>query len=199
MNNKFKFRSSFSGQKGFTAIEALVATALFAFVVTSVLGVYMATLRLDARTRSQRAVAQNARYIMEFLAKEIRNGNIDYSLYTGSDIGTDERDRLHIINQAGESETFALSGSNCTTNVCNITLTKNGGTTNLNSSGVRVSRLEFRTEPDEDPFVLSNDEHVQPYVVTVLELISNYGTRTTEVSKMNLQSTFTVRSYPDRE
>ena len=51
-------------EKGFTLIEAIVATALFAFVVSSIAGVYLSTFQLDRRTRAQRAVSQNARYIM---------------------------------------------------------------------------------------------------------------------------------------
>ena len=90
-----------TNQNGFTLIEAVVATSVFAFLVTSILGVYMATVQLDSETRAQRAVAQNARFIMEFLAKEIRNGTIDYASYSGNQAGTDTQ--VYIKNQLNES------------------------------------------------------------------------------------------------
>ena len=70
-----------SRSRGFTLIEAIVATSVFAFIVSSILGVYIATFQLDRKSRAHRAVAQNARFISEFIGKEVRNGTIDYSSY----------------------------------------------------------------------------------------------------------------------
>src|SRR3989344_5248443 len=94
-------------QKGFTLIEAVVATSVFSFIIVSILGVYLSTTQLDRKSRSQRAVAQNARFIMEYMAKEIRNGNIDYSQ-------ANNPTNLFLINQGLESEQFALAGNDLT-------------------------------------------------------------------------------------
>src|SRR5687767_8301258 len=89
-------------RRGFTLIEAVVATAAFAFVVSSIIGVYLSVLQLDRKTRAIATVSQNARFIMEFLAKEVRNGNINYASYGGGVVtGTND---LYILNQASELE-----------------------------------------------------------------------------------------------
>jgi type II secretory pathway pseudopilin PulG len=184
-------------QRGFTIIEAVVATAVFAFVVSSVIGVFVAALQIDRKTRAQRAVVQNARYIMEYIAKEIRNGQIYYPNYS-TQTAADDIDELHILNQAGDIEAFQLVGNNCATAVCNIVLSKGSSFTNLNGDDVRVTKAEFRAYPDTDPFTAAKTTNIQPYVTVILELTSNIGARTQDQAVINVQSTFTERYYPRR-
>jgi type II secretory pathway pseudopilin PulG len=175
-------------QTGFTLIEAVVATAVFAFAIASALGVYMATIRLDTKSRAERSVQQNARFIMDYFAKEIRNGSIDYT-------SINDADTLSVVNQLDQQEVFEWGGLNNPV----LTLNKSGlGTTNLNSSDVRVTNLRFYLHPSENPFILANDEHVQPHV-TVVMTIQSVNTKAIESSTINLQSTFAVREYPSRE
>ena len=99
-NLKFKICNS---QKGFTLLEAVVATAVFAFVISSVAGVYLNVLKLDRKSRAERTVYENSRFIMEFLAKEVRNGSIDHASYGGTVPANPD---LYIHNQANEIERF---------------------------------------------------------------------------------------------
>ncbi len=188
-------------KSGFTLIEAIVATSVFAFVVSSIIGVYISALQIDRKTRAQREVTQNARYIMDFLAKEVRNGEINYATYPGQT--ADESDQFHLINQAGELEIFRrvlVSGPDCVTGVCKIVLAKQGGgTSDLTSAGVKVTKLEFRTSPTQDPFTPAKTTNVQPHVIVVMELTSSRYSRPQDQAKINVQSTFTVRHYPSRE
>lgn len=182
-------------QQGFTLIEAIVSASVFAVVVTSAMGVYMATLKLDAKTKAERAVQQNARFIMEYLGKEVRNGSIDYAGYTSTGINiANDSTNLFLINQALENEWIYLSGSN-------IVLSKAAGDTNLNSSGVRVTKLSFSVAPTSNPFLSlsSSPPNVQPNVVVTMELTSNYGNRGQNKAVMNVQSTFATRQYPSRD
>lgn len=178
-------------QKGFTLFEAIVSTAVFAFVVSSILGVYVATLQLDQKTRSQRAVTQNARFLMEYLAKEIRNGTIDYAAYPGGSVSG--QNEIYIRNQLNESERIYLDGQN-------LILSKLSGTTSLNSASALVTKMAFYVSPNSNPFTTQRPppQNQQPTVTVVLELTSNYGQRTVDVARINLQSTFTVRAYPSR-
>ena len=175
-------------QNGFTLIEAIVATSLFAFVISSVIGVYIATTQLDRKARSSRAVSQNARFILEHLAKEIRNGMIYYPGYPGGIANT----TLSLQNQANEVEYYYISGTN-------LILEKNGATTNLNSAAVKVTKLNFLIAPAGNPYTTARTYNEQPRVTIILELTSNYGSATTDVVKLNLQDTFTTRSYPSRQ
>jgi type II secretory pathway pseudopilin PulG len=191
-------RISNHSNQGFTLIEAVVASALFAFVVSSILGVYMATLRLDTRNRAQRAVADNGRFIMEFLSKEIRNGHIDYGAIACNGSITE----ICLVNQDGDIERIyatdpvsLLSGFGT-----DLAIIKNGGaSSNLNSDEIRITRLEFRRWPLLDPLTPGSKAaglNEQPRVTVILELT---GRSSRDPVKINLQSTFSESYYPSRE
>ncbi len=176
-------------QRGFTLIEAVVATSVFAFVIVSILGVYLSALQLDKKTRSQRAATQNARFIAEFLAKEIRNGTIDYSSYPDINSTTN----LYLVNQAGASEHFWLNGTD-------LQLTNSsGGPTNLNSSSIKVTKLAFYLSPKPNPYTSAKLSNEHPRVTMILELSANYGDRAIDRAVINLETTFTTRNYPSRQ
>jgi len=180
---------------GFTLIEAIVAASVFAFVVTSVLGVYISVIQLDRKSRAQRAVAENARFIMDFFAKEVRNGVINYS--SPGWVVSNHND-LYVQNQANIVEHFSLNGSD-------IVFTKGSSSTNLNSSGVKVASLAFYVAPIGEPYISGCSTastcayNEQPHVTVVMKLVSNYGARATDLITMNLQDTYTIRSYPSRQ
>jgi type II secretory pathway pseudopilin PulG len=181
---------------GFTLIEAVVATAVFAFVISSSLGVYLSTIQLDRKSRAGRAVSQNARFIMEYLAKEVRNGTINYASYPGGLVdttcfsGLGPCSDLYLENQANIVEHIFLSGTN-------LVLNKNGSNTNLNSSAVLVTNARFAIQPRGDPYTTAKTFNEQPRVTIVIELKSNYGTSGTIT--MNLQDSFATRNYAPRQ
>ena len=183
--------SMLSDQKGFTLIEAVVATAVFAFVISSVIATYIGVLKIDRKTRSQRAVYDNGRFIMEFLAKEIRNGTINYTSYSGGSIPATDPD-LYVKNQNNELERMYKNGDN-------LILAKNNSSTNLNSNGVKITNLSFYIMPLVDPYTTAKNANLQPSVTIKLELTSNYGSSATDLVKLNLQSTFSTRVYPSRQ
>lgn len=174
-------------------IEAVVATSVFAFFITSILGVYMSTLRLDSRTRAQRAVTDNARFIMEFLAKEVRNGRIDYDA-SGCN-GTSNDTDLCIINQSNEAEHIYvenvgdLNGGRGT----NLVIEKGAGTSNLNSSSVTVTKLKFLVSPSSDPFTGGSNE--QPHVTVIMQLTAQSNR---DPVKLDIQTTLSENYYPIR-
>jgi hypothetical protein len=185
-------------ERAFTLIEAVVATAIFATVVVAMLGIYTSVITLDRKSRSQRLVADNSRFIMDFLSKEVRNGSIDYPSYP---LGLTDPDctivgkcvDLYIINQAGDSEHIYLD------NLQNLVLVKNGGSaTNLNSSNVEVTNLKFYVRPQGDPYTSAKLFNQQPFVTVILELTSNNGANVKDNIKIDLEGTFATRIYPSR-
>lgn len=179
-------------QRGFTLIEAVVSAGVFAMVMSGIIGIYISAAKIDRRTRAQRAVVQNARYVMDFIAKEVRNGRINYAAYPGGS-ATGVTDQLHVINQAGEAESFIFTADK-------ITLTKNSNTSDLTDSSVRVTKLLFITIPTVDPFAgPPYNNSIQPSVTVVLEVSNNGGLAVEDQSKLLLQSTFTERYYPSRQ
>jgi Tfp pilus assembly protein PilV len=73
------FRNIHQKQRGFTIMEALVATFLFSITMSSIVGIYLSTIKLHRRANAIRTVTENVRYISESMSKEIRNGNIDWA------------------------------------------------------------------------------------------------------------------------
>lgn len=61
-------------QHGYTLIELLVAIGVFAIVVTLMTGTFMLSLRGQKKGVTTQNVADNVRYAMEIMAKEMRMG-----------------------------------------------------------------------------------------------------------------------------
>jgi Tfp pilus assembly protein PilV len=174
------------GQKGFTVIEAVVSASVFAVIVSGALAVYLATIRLDTKARSERTVQQNVRFIMDYVAKEVRNGSINYA-------GTNSNAALSLINQQDQDLLIEYDANKKV-----LTLIRDANAiTTLNSADVKVTAFNIELYPDTDPFVLANDEHIQPHV-TITMTVQSANTKQAESSTMSVQSTFTVREYPSR-
>lgn len=187
--------SNHKSQTGFTLIEALVSASVFAFVVSGILGVYMSTLRLDTRTRAQRSVSDNARFIMEFLAKEVRDGRIDYSAAACGSVVTNTT-QLCLVNQSNEAvRIYAQDPGNISTGT-DLVIAKAAGTTNLNSSNVKITKLKFAVSPTVDPLTSARAANEQPRVTVVLELTAQSAR---DPVKVNLQTTLSENYYPSRQ
>lgn len=63
---------------GFTLMEIMVATVIFAIVAVAMLSLFNYVLKINRRGEALRQASQASRDFVEFLVKEIRNGQIDY-------------------------------------------------------------------------------------------------------------------------
>jgi prepilin-type N-terminal cleavage/methylation domain-containing protein len=72
------------GKSGFTLMEIMVATVIFAVMASATLSLFNYVLRINRRTEALRQAAQGARDFVEFIVKEVRNGQIDYYVANGS-------------------------------------------------------------------------------------------------------------------
>lgn len=66
-------------QAGFTLVEAIVATGVFATMVAAIIGIYLSAVKINRKTDMSRTLSESARFISEFLSKEIKNGDIDFN------------------------------------------------------------------------------------------------------------------------
>ncbi|OGE80370.1 MAG: hypothetical protein A2826_02850 [Candidatus Doudnabacteria bacterium RIFCSPHIGHO2_01_FULL_43_23] len=179
--NKFK--------KGFTLVEALVSTAVFAVALSSIIGSFLAVLRISAKSKAIRVVEQDARFVSELLVREIRNGSLSYSAYSGGTIASPTQ-TLHLVGSEGVAESIFLSGTS-------IALTKGGTTSNITSNKVLVSNMNFYIAPSTNPFCVGCPD-VQPRITFTFTLTSNINTRPTDQAKTVIQSTVSSRSYPEK-
>lgn len=65
-------------QKGFTLVEIMVATVLFVVVVVALLSLFNYILRINRRSEALRQASQGMRDFVEYLVKQVRNGQINY-------------------------------------------------------------------------------------------------------------------------
>lgn len=80
--------SSRKKQQGFTLTEIMVATVIFAIVAVALLGLFNYVLKINRRSEALKQASQGMRNFVEFLVKEIRNGQIDYGVVDPGGIQT---------------------------------------------------------------------------------------------------------------
>lgn len=98
-------------QSGFTLMEILVATTIFAGTVLLMLGLFTQALQINRRVQGLRQVAQGTRNFTEALTREIRNGRVAYAggdLSCSADYEADDNQSLLITTQSAETLCFRL-------------------------------------------------------------------------------------------
>lgn len=171
---------NFRSQFGFTLMEIIVATAIFAVVISAVLGLFNYVLRINAKVQATRQLSQGVRVFTEILAREIRNGRISYS-QTGScnpqtSYNSLNNQQLALITYNGDKLCFYL---NPTDEKLYIERISSSGTVtdSINPSRVTVNAgsFMFAVHPSQDP--LSNNQGIQPMVTIMAEFVVNKNGR----------------------
>lgn len=128
-------------QSGFSLIELLVAATIFTFVVSGVTGLFLQALNLQRRATGIQKIQENALYVLESIAREVRvsvitsgntnctppdpvttrtltlqhpvNGAVTYTYDRTSDVGIISRNGQPITASDVDLELFAfcVSGS----------------------------------------------------------------------------------------
>lgn len=81
---QYNNKTILSKQNGFTLMEIMVATVIFAMLAVSLLSLFNYVLKINRRGEALRQASQGSRDFVEFLVKEIRNGQIDYYVANGN-------------------------------------------------------------------------------------------------------------------
>jgi prepilin-type N-terminal cleavage/methylation domain-containing protein len=163
-------------QKGFTLIEIIVATSIFVVVVSAMLTLLNYTLKINRRVEGLRQVTQGARNFTEALVRDIRNGQVDYSItdaaspcYVGN-YSFQNNKSLGLINSLGERSCYYLSGTNLmlTKKTTNGTVTEQVNATNII---IDNATFHFHVRPTTDPKPSSPPyPGVQPLVTIVANI-----------------------------
>jgi prepilin-type N-terminal cleavage/methylation domain-containing protein len=83
MQKKQLQTANYKLQTGFTLMEILVATVIFALLSVALMSLFNYTLKINRKTDALRQAAQNMRGFIETLVKEAHNGQIDYGVESG--------------------------------------------------------------------------------------------------------------------
>ena len=153
--------------RGFTIIELIVAVAIFSIVATVAVGLLTNVLRSQRKVIAVQNIQDNGRYLIGFIAKEIRMSKI-----RSSDGGMTI---LNIVHPENGNITYAFSGTQILRN-----------TEPINSDEVEVLGSFY-----VDGKSVGDDE--QPRVTIVMK-VKTTGTKTEEQAEINLQTTLTQRN-----
>lgn len=142
-NNRKINKKSF----GFTLMEIVVVMGMFSIFFLIVTDVFMMVLKAQRQTSFRQQDLSELRYVVEVMARQIRNSEIDYSAFINyPDKITFPTSELHLIDDKGIKYSFNLSSQV-------IEETVNGQVTPLNDPiNIQVNRLSFYIDPPYNPF-----------------------------------------------
>lgn len=118
---------------GFTLVEILAAFVIFSIILTVFSSVFLSSSRMQKGAFNIQQAEENASYVLESMAKEIRVGKISGpdSNCPSSPAGT-----LNIVHPVNGNITYSLSGGAVHRNV-------NGQDSIISSNTVDFTRLQF--------------------------------------------------------
>ncbi len=190
-------------QAGFTLMEIIVATTIFAFVSAGLMALFNLTLKINRRAEALRQATQGMRSFMEFLVKDVRNGQIDYFVINGtvkaSAIGPcgppsivgqstylSKENKLGIISPEGieecvyfgnESGIYALPNDFIEPAGTLVLERSDGIKRILNPPNFRVENLMFLIRPPKDPYTTTGGlVEVQPFVTIIAKFVTQLST-----------------------
>lgn len=175
MNNRrkwFMFRVSCSRNSGFTLIELVVSAGLFLILVGLAAGTFVNTLRAQRAVVGLTEDMNNAAFVIEQIAREVR---------VGFDFESAASDTLTFTNADGDDVSYGLIAVDGTTGIGRCVGTGCGNYDPLTSPGVEIERLEF---------VLRGAERGDGFPPRVTILVTVRGEKDIRV---NLQTTISSR------
>lgn len=158
-------------KKGFTLIELIVGMALFVLVISIILNLFTTALRAQRKIIAQQNAQDNARFLLGFIAKEIRMSEIDS---VSSNI-------LNITRHDGESVTYVFNNAEK-----KIERTDSSTSGSINSDEVLVTGSFY------DLGVGVGDSQ-QPRVTIAIKIETN-SVKSEERAEINIQTTLSQRN-----
>jgi Tfp pilus assembly protein PilW len=156
-------------KKGFTLIELLVAMSIFIIVIMVVLGLFTTAIKAQRKAFAMQNAQENARFVMEFMAKEIRMSTINSSTES----------TLSITRSDGSTVTYAIIGGK-------IERTSPLSSGSISSEEVYITG-SFYTEG------VGSEDGLQPKLTIALK-IETLSVKAEERTKINIQTTLCQRN-----
>ncbi|MBI2552537.1 prepilin-type N-terminal cleavage/methylation domain-containing protein [Candidatus Uhrbacteria bacterium] len=200
----FKFLILHSN-RGFTLMEMLVALTLFSVVVTVTTDLFFTFQRTSRRTENLESVVASGRLMMEQIAREARQGTIDYDWYARQSIDLSARAAQPVLalrDREGGQVQFEFDE-----NLGTLMMSRRGGNPeSLNSPDTAVLRnAYFSITPASDPFQFISDQDdpragqfgadIQPRVTILLALRTAALRGQQNYLEYDLQTTISSRVY----
>ncbi len=174
-------------QEGFTLVEILMATAIFAIASLIICGIFINASNLQSQVSNYQKLQNDGRYIIEKIAKELRAK--DVILIYPSDNPTSTLS--FYTDEAGNNISIYFDSS-----TQSLIYKKNTDSAPLNSSDILVKRAKFFIYPTLDPFntnSASTTPDIQPRITLLLD-IANISTPKYQ-KELIIQTTISSRIY----
>ena len=155
-------------KRGYTIMELLVASFVFIVVIVAVLGLFSIAIKSQRRVIAQQNVQENGRYLMDFMAKEIRMSMITTSNGKSSNFS--------LVRSDGDSVTYSIFGGKIYRNDDQVS-----------SDEITVSGYFY-----VEGYGAGITDNQQPKVTITLK-IQGIGNRPEERSSVNIQTTLSQR------
>lgn len=156
--------------QGFTLVELLVGVTVFSLVISIAISLFVSILRDQRHSIAIQNVQDNGRYLIEFIAKEVRMSEIENS--------DGESSVLNLTHPLHGDVAYSFTGTT-------ITRDDGSGFEQINSDEVQVQGRFFidgKTGGDDE----------QPRITIVLK-VDTTGTKPEEQAEINLQTTLSQR------
>lgn len=189
-----KIRQANKQTFGFTLIEIMIAVFIFALLSTVVAGIYVAFSQSQTRSQASQKLLSETQFSLDSLAREIRNGQIDYSNVCANFGQTFGQDCLSLINSNGFPIVFLFDGTSSLKHYVHDGTTWQPGGAILPVDGTVLEQINFSIDPVTDPFLDDGPNRI-PFV-TIEAKIKVDTTRNIEKVTYNLQTSASSRVFP---
>ncbi|MBI4121988.1 MAG: type II secretion system protein [Parcubacteria group bacterium] len=191
---------------GFTLMEMIVATSIFAIASVIIADLFLISNRAQRRAEVSQAIQSDARVMMAGITDRIRSGEIDYAALprpvvnpSGALALIDERGREVVIRESDSTFVNTVCPSLASTPCLEIS--EDGGATfaPMTSGRLRVVGVKFYILPVESPLTQNGGaftQNTQPRVTVVLGLQSasaNADAQTTTFVQTTVSSRVLLR------
>lgn len=166
--------------KGLTLIELIVAMGIFSVIIVIVVGLFVATLKGYRKSAALQNVQENARFLLDFMTKEIRQSTITSVVGAGGYHGN----TLNIRRPDNTNITYIFDG----TNIQRTVVGSPSSSGSINSQQVMVSGGFFISGTTGG----TGADSFQPKVTISLK-VQTQATKAEERAAIDLQATLSQR------
>lgn len=193
--------------KGFTLVEVLIATFIFATVTAISVGIFASSANTQIVTETQRTVVQDERFFLDQLSRDIRLAQCGFQFCSGPDEnscgGISEGSYIIIYpskDQDGKCVNVPSKMYGLNTASKNIEVIDAGASSFLFSSDYKISNYVINgiDQPVFSGYFPSGTSERQPYV-TIQFTVENRVTPAKEAEKINqtIITSITTRAYSE--
>jgi len=186
---------------GYTLIELLIVMFIFSVSMGILMQTYVSFIRLSHKTANAAVLQQDARYLMEFITRNVRDQSLDYAsgiTVSSSTLRIKNGDSSYLIIKlasAGDARCSDTSGA-----ACALISSDNGvNWAPLTSRFVNVDQMKFYIQPTQTPFEINpmagNYYNNQQPLVTVYLRLTYLAKNVKERVSLEAQTSVSLKSY----